>query len=285
MLAITLVELNVWLDVVFATIWVVAAGALVVHFTAGWVTGRAQKKWLKGQWPEHDYAPPPTPKVMHAQHMFMMIVLGFTGMYIRFPFFAGGRVAMRYLHYFAMIVVTVNLIWRIWYAFWSKQRDWREFAIGRKDVESALGVIMYYTYLSNKKPHVAKYNVMQKGSYQFFLILMVLQAFTGFALLTFKLPILGVTPRFALVGWWLGSLVGSTDLAGWYARTAHYIINWLFIILTTVHVYLSATEDIPVTLDFFGLKKLQTVPAHGHGHDDHVPESEPHVAPVLTEAE
>ena len=55
------------------------------------------------------------------------------------------------------------------------------------------------------------------------------------------------------MGWWLGALLGSTDLAGWYARTAHYLINWLFIVLTTIHVYLSVTEDFPAFLDFFGL--------------------------------
>ena len=62
-----------------------------------------------------------------------------------------------------------------------------------------------------------------------------------------------MSPRDLLLGWWLGALLGSTDLAGWYARTAHYIINWLFIILTTIHVYLSVTEDFPAFLDFFGL--------------------------------
>ena len=56
-----------------------------------------------------------------------------------------------------------------------------------------------------------------------------------------------------VVGLWAGSLLGSTDLAGWYARTIHYVVNWLFIVLTTIHVYLSVTEDFPAFLDFFGL--------------------------------
>lgn len=275
---IGLTTLNVWLDVIFSTLYVVVVIALAIHFIAGWATGRAQKKWLKHEWPEHDWSPPPTPKIMHAQHMTMMLILGFTGMYIRFPFFQGGRTAMRYIHYFAMIVVTINLVWRFWYAFYSKQRDWREFAIGRKDAESALGVILYYAYLSNKKPHVAKYNVMQKGSYLFFAVLMVMQAITGFMIWRQPLP---------FIGSFQGLVAGlGGALLVWYIRTTHYIINWLFIIMTTVHVYLSATEDVPCTLDFFGLKKMQISPnAHGHGHDDHAPEPEPHVAPVLTEAE
>ena len=47
--------------------------------------------------------------------------------------------------------------------------------------------------------------------------------------------------------------MGSVDLAGWYMRMIHYVLNWLFIILTTIHVYLSVTEDFPAFLNFFGL--------------------------------
>jgi hypothetical protein len=52
-------------------------------------------------------------------------------------------------------------------------------------------------------------------------------------------------------------------------RTAHYILNWLFIIMTTVHLYLAFSVDIPCALDFFGIKPLEVKPgAHGdHGHD------------------
>ena len=35
-------------------------------------------------------------------------------------------------------------------------------------------------------------------------------------------------------------------------RILHYTLTWMFIIITTIHMYLSATVDIPVTLDFFG---------------------------------
>jgi len=50
--------------------------------------------------------------------------------------------------------------------------------------------------------------------------------------------------------------VGSVDLAGWYMRIVHYIVNWLFIIITTIHVYLSLSEDFPAFLNFFGMSAL-----------------------------
>ncbi|MBE0476404.1 MAG: cytochrome b/b6 domain-containing protein [Coriobacteriia bacterium] len=268
-----LLQINVTLDILFVVVYIAVWLFLGWHFTWDIKTGRFHKKWVEGKWPEHDHGPPPAmPKILHATHMFSIIFLGISGMYIRFPFFSGGRVFMRYTHYFFMIVVTINLVWRVWYAFWSKNRDWREFAITKKDASTALGVLKYYGYLSNEKPHVAKYNVMQKMSYLLFLGMMVLQAYTGFALVTQKF-IFGFSPRDLLVGWWLGGLLGSVDLAGWYARTLHYVLNWAFIIMTTIHVYLSATVDIPVTLNFFGLKDLEP-----HPHGEPLPEP----APVAT---
>ncbi|MBW6469307.1 MAG: cytochrome b/b6 domain-containing protein [Coriobacteriia bacterium] len=261
-----LTEFNVWLDVVFTALYAVVIVALIVHFAFDVITGRFRKKWIDGQWPEHDHAVPAMPKVLHFVHMACILLLAFSGMYIRFPFFEGGRIAMRWVHYVAMIVVCVVLLWRIWYAFFSKNKDWREFAVRRKDMASLIAVAKFYAYLSNYKPHTAKYNVMQKLVYNVFLYLMFLQAFTGFALVTAPF-IFGYSPRDLLVGWWLGALLGSADLAGWWARIAHYVINWLFIIMVTAHVYLSATVDIPCTLDFFGIRKLKVT--GGHGHEEH----------------
>ena len=260
-----LVAVNVTLDYLFGFLYIGVWLFLIVHFVAGILKGRFRMKFIEHKWPEHDHAAPTAPKLMHATHMIMMIVLGISGMYIRFPYFDGGRIAMRYVHYFAMIVVTVILVMRVWYAFRSKRADWREFAVTREDMASALGVLAYYGYFSNNKPHVAKYNVMQKLSYLLFLVMMVLMAYTGFTLVT--TPILfGVSPRWLLLGGWL-PFVESVDLIGWYARTLHYILNWGFIIMTTVHVYLSATEDVPVTLDFFGIKPLELKPGHDHADE------------------
>jgi Ni/Fe-hydrogenase 1 B-type cytochrome subunit len=284
---IGLLQLNVWLDAAFVSLYVVVLLGLTGHFLGNIITGRAKRRFLQWQWPEHEGPPiPALQKFLHFQHVASMIVLAVTGMYIRFPFFNGGRVWMRYLHYVAMVIVTVNLVWRLWYAFASRTRDFREFAITRRDIVTAPQVILYYIFAKRSKPHLGKYNVMQKGTYIIFVPLLLLQAYTGFSLLTFTIPFTHISPRDALLGWWLGALLGSTDLAGWWARTAHYTINWLFIILTTVHVYLSVTEDFPAFLNFFGLSFLDREHAksgegHGHGEGAGVPET----APVLSDAD
>jgi len=270
-----LTEINVWLDVVFFGLYAVIVVALSCHFIGNILTGRAKRRFGKEwAWPHHDSHPPTLPKFLHFQHVACMIALGLSGMYIRFPFFDGGRIAMRWVHYIAMIVVVANLIARLWYAFYSNQRDYREFALTKRDITTAPKVILYYIFVKPSKPHLGKYNVMQKGTYIMFVPLLIIQAFTGFALLTQTIPLVGMTPRDMLVGWWLGALVGSTDMAGWVARTTHYIVNWLFIILTTIHVYLSVTEDFPAFLDFFGMGGLDKHAQHDdddHGHGEPAP--------------
>jgi hypothetical protein len=56
-------------------------------------------------------------------------------------------------------------------------------------------------------------------------------------------------------------------MAGAIARILHYSVNWLFIIITTVHMYLAIAEDLPCSLDFFGLRKLKIDP-NAHHHAD-----------------
>jgi Ni/Fe-hydrogenase b-type cytochrome subunit len=261
---------------------------LTGHIIGNLLTGRFKRRFVNWEWPVHEGHVPFLPKFMHFQHVASMILLAISGLYIRFPGFLGidspgARTFMRYVHYIAMVVVVLNLIWRLWYAFASRQRDYREFAITRRDIVTAPKVILYYIFVKKSKPHLDKYNVMQKGTYSLFPILLVLQAFTGLALLTMQIPVIEMTPRELLVGWWLGPLLGSTDLAGWWMRTAHYIINWLFIILTTVHVYLSLSEDFPAFLSFFGLSVFDRNAHHGDEHDPG--HEEPEVAPAFSAAD
>jgi len=261
-----LAQINVWLDVVFTALWFVVAIALSGHFVGNILTGRARSRFVDWKWPHHDHPPIPfLPRFLHFMHVFAMIALAFSGMYIRFPFFDGGRTPMRYVHYVAMTIVFINLIWRLWYAFFAKQRDFREFGVSRMDIVTAPKVILYYIFVKNSKPHLGKYNVMQKGTYIVFVPLMFIQAITGFMLLTMTIPLLEASPRELLVGWLAAAGGLSVDYAGWIARMTHYVVNWLFIILTTIHAYLSVTEDLPAFLNFFGLQAL----GFGKGHDDH----------------
>jgi hypothetical protein len=143
-----LTQLNVWIDVVFTYLYVIIVVALSCHFLGNILTGRDKSRFVNWEWPHHEGGPiPVAPKIMHFQHVAAMIALAFSGMYIRFPFFNGGRTTMRWVHYVAMTVVVVNLIARLWYAFASARRDYREFAITKRDITTAPKVILYYIFV------------------------------------------------------------------------------------------------------------------------------------------
>lgn len=254
-------EINVWLDVIFTSVYVVILVVFSIHLLFNFLTGRMYRRFVKGKWPTHDKPARMLPRFLHFQHVACMFGLAFSGMYIRFPFFSGGRTAMRYLHYFLMIVVLVNLFARLGYAFTGRHADKREFKITGRDIKSAPKVVMYYAFIAQDKPHLDKYNVMQKMTYTMFPILLLVQGFTGFSLLTTVFGV-NVQPLFL---WWT-SLVGIGVAAGAaYSRIAHYAINWVFIILTTIHAYLSVTEDFPAFLEFFGLGEAKHEPHAEHG--------------------
>jgi hypothetical protein len=115
----TLTTLNVWMDVVFTTLYPIMLIALAAHFTGNILTGRAKRRFGKQwEWPHHDSHPPFLPKFLHFSHVFSMIALGASGLLIRFPQF--DRTPMRVVHYVFMFIVIVNLVWRLWYAFASR---------------------------------------------------------------------------------------------------------------------------------------------------------------------
>ena len=107
-------------------------------------------------------------------------------------------------------------------------RDYRHFGYQRENRGKTLETAKYYLFMRKSHPVGAKYNPLQKGTYMMWLVLIVLQAITGFALWT-------NTAEFFLP---LTYAVGGPDII----RIAHYLIMWLFIVTTLVHIYLSLAE-------------------------------------------
>jgi Ni,Fe-hydrogenase I cytochrome b subunit len=275
---VDLAQVYVWMDVIFTTLFFVVVIGLSGHLLGNFLSGRVRKRFTQHQWPVHEGPEPGVlPRFLHFAHVFSMFALGISGMAIRFPgaFPYGAKPWMQFFHFFFMFVVVINLFWRLWYAFLSKTRDYKEFKIKREDVTTIFQVVLYYIFVKKSKPHIDKYNVMQKGTYIFFAILLFAQAFTGFSLLTNLLPP-STAPQAAATAWpfspqqlllgWFADFVGGLAVVSAWSRAVHYLINWLFIILTTIHAYLSITEDFPAFQHFFGLGGHEEHDAHAdHG--------------------
>lgn len=246
-----LAQVNIWVDVVAVIMVAIGLGFWVFQIVGNTVTGRFRRKFVEKQWPHHDEIVPIGPKIMHGVHVASMITLAVSGLYTRFPIFAGGREIMKNVHFVAMYLVVIILVMRIYYAF---MMDGRNFVMTFKDIMNMPRVLMYYMFIGKSYPHLSKYNVMQKMTYGLvFPIFMVLQAYTGFSLMWPKI----------LLGW-AGNFAGGVAAAAAWARIAHFAIAMFLIMFTLIHMCLSFIEDYPALLMFFGLARQEVHEEHGH---------------------
>ncbi|CAA7600180.1 Cytochrome b561, bacterial/Ni-hydrogenase [Acididesulfobacillus acetoxydans] len=163
-------------------------------------------------------------RVAHAVNLTAMVVLAATGFYLHRPAAYGQMGTIRYVHYVAAFVLLANLALRIYYAFLGRYRDYWEF---KPNVRSLPQQVKYYLFLSNKDAKQGLYNPLQRLAYLAVILMIILQALTGFAM-----------------GWPQGTM---SFLVGWLGlaeiRSIHYLFTWLFITFLVIHLYLVFTES------------------------------------------
>lgn len=214
-------------------------------------------------------------RVMHWLHLIAIFVLTYTGFYIHEPFGPGTMDLMRALHFMFMFILILVAIVRVYWAFLGRgstgpggrwQRDYHHFGRSPENKGQFFETIKYYLFLRKTHPRSAKYNPLQKMTYVVWLLLIVLQAITGFAIWS------NTAPAF----WPLTYLIGGPQVM----RMIHYLIMWLFIITTAIHIYLSAAEaPWQLPLMFWGSRRSK---AHGHdtgGHSGQAGGTPPSTAP------
>jgi Ni/Fe-hydrogenase 1 B-type cytochrome subunit len=166
---------------------------------------------------------------MHWSHAISMVILALTGLQIYAPesfrLFADMDWA-RYLHFIFMYLVTWTFIYKVYYVL--ATGEIKELLFTFKDFLQLPALAAYYLYgifAAKKKRDWGKYNPGQKLTYTGWLILLPLQALTGFAL------------------YWPGFFAGFNEMFGGmgYVKLWHFCISWIFILTTAVHIYLGTT--------------------------------------------
>lgn len=185
-------------------------------------------------------------RIAHWVNLIAMFTLILTGLDINYPFMGLMTGMLRNLHYFAGIALVINIVVRIYFAFVGKYADANQWTIpGPVEI---FKVIRYYLFLGPHPVKQKKYNGVQRLSYLVIVILMLVQAVTGFA-----------------IGWPGGIWSGLVSWVGGLAamRAIHLLGTYAFIAFSLIHVYMVFVEDPEEFPAMFWGKEGRQVSAEG----------------------
>ncbi|MCL0091472.1 cytochrome b/b6 domain-containing protein [Dehalococcoidales bacterium] len=129
---------------------------------------------------------PAIARFLHWTWALAILLLGLSGLYIHepnwMPLFGaiGGMTAARLVHFICMWVVMCLVAYRIYYSLASG--DYKDLLLRVRDFWGLPRVAAHYLCLMKPKPAWGKYNPGQRITYNFWLLLIIIQIFTGLAL-------------------------------------------------------------------------------------------------------
>lgn len=185
-------------------------------------------------------------RIFHWINAGAIILLMITGIYIGNPF-VGSTVPeeayysfvmgwVRYIHFFAAFLFTINLLYRLFWAF-----------IGNKFATSnpfrlvfwkeVLETIKFYLFLKNKKPHYIGHNPLAQLSYWIFIGLgSWVMLLTGYYMYFEPQPESFWGKLFV----WVPAVFGGDSYS---TRSWHHLVAWSFMLFTVIHVYMAVRDD------------------------------------------
>ncbi len=188
--------------------------------------------------------------ITHWINLVSMILLIITGFCIHFPFWPYFMGIARGVHLFCGIVITLNCIVRVVLAFGVKSSptggtryqvtDYKTWLPQKDNRHQAGAWIKYYLFIKKDHPLGAKLGVPQKISYLLIPLLILVMAYTGFALWAPTSTVGFFAAGVNLVG-------GAMSM-----RIIHYFMMFVFIAFIFIHMYLATIEGFaPAKLMFF----------------------------------
>jgi Ni/Fe-hydrogenase 1 B-type cytochrome subunit len=174
---------------------------------------------------------PPVFRKLHSLIMWSILLLVATGFYIHFPFVDGQGFLMslaRGVHFlFAAVLIVAGLI-RIVMMFFGKNRDWKSLVPTLKDFALMPKFIAHYLHFCKEPKLSKKYNPLQMSAYFMVFIFIIFQILSGLALLF---------PD-GFMSWFnYGIFQNEVNSRIW-----HYIINWVFVFILLIHLYLGIRQ-------------------------------------------
>jgi Ni/Fe-hydrogenase 1 B-type cytochrome subunit len=175
--------------------------------------------------------------IEHWVRVISIVVLTFTGLYIHWPFIAGGPESfimawMRFFHFIAAYALILGLVVRVYMAFRSTfDSDWRDFSI-TENIKNIPDILGYYLFIKGSHKDYRKYNPLQALAYLFVALVIIFTALTGGAIYHGRVFLVLTAPDSFR---WVSNLLGGES----YTRIWHILAMWFFIIFMLIHVYMS----------------------------------------------
>ncbi len=175
-------------------------------------------------------------RLAHWFHVASLAVLVFTGFYIHSPFLAGGGETMawmRFFHFTAMYIFAYGFLVRTLYmcVFTSLIPECTRILPLPRNLSGIGDVLAYYLFLKDTHAEYGRYNPLQGLTYFVTGLLILVMAFTGFAMYGGWLH-----PEFA----WVNTLLGGLPVT----RLVHYLGMWVLVCITAMHIYLVVRQTI-----------------------------------------
>lgn len=185
-------------------------------------------------------------RIFHWVNMFAILLLMGTGLYIGKPF-AGATIPgdayysnlmgwMRYIHFFAAFLFTLNLLFRLYWVIWGNKFAtsnpfrvifWRE----------VYQIVKFYLFLKNKKPHYIGHNPLAQLSYWIFIGLgSWIVLLTGF-FMYFEPQQESFWGKLFV---WVPFIFGGDSYS---IRSWHHLAAWGFMVFMVIHVYMAFRDD------------------------------------------
>jgi len=195
--------------------------------------------------------------VEHWTRVIAIAVLTFTGLYIHWPFIAGGPESFimawnRFFHFVAAYALILGLVIRVYMAFKSTfDSDWKDFSLV-ENVKNIPDILGYYLFIKGSHKDYRKYNPLQALFYLVTALVVIFSALTGGAIYHGNaFGFITCPDSFR----WVSAMLGGES----YTRIWHILTMWYFIIFVLVHMYMAimismVNKDKSFTSIFTGYK-------------------------------
>lgn len=170
-------------------------------------------------------------RLYHWINLISITALAISGWYIHSPFSTASisMGTMRTIHFLFMWVFTVNVVLRIYWAFFGKGGDWKSYLAQRWFSGEVWKATIRHYVLYEHFPKGMKDRLVQNTTYLFVAVLFLVQITTGFLLYYPANESLGS----------LTAALGGLQMV----RQLHLFLMWFFVVFAVIHVYMGVAEE------------------------------------------